>query len=221
MDYNKARFNMVEQQIRPWDVLDFELLDVLEEIPREIFVDDKYKNIAYADVNIPLGNGSVMLEPKIVARMIQGLELTKADRVLEIGTRRGYATAILARLAKNVMSFDISPELQEKAKTALDELNILNVDLITADGFDDSHYKDKTFDAIYVGGALRSVPPILFEHLSRKNGKLVAVVGEAPAMKATLCRYVDGKLETKDLFETCCPYLIDNKDSLKKELFEF
>ncbi|ENW4148736.1 TPA: protein-L-isoaspartate O-methyltransferase, partial [Neisseria gonorrhoeae] len=99
MDFEKARFNMVEQQIRPWDVLDFDVLDALEEIPRELFADESLQGLAYADMELPLANGHKMLEPKIVARLAQGLKLTKNDTVLEIGTGSGYATALLAKLA--------------------------------------------------------------------------------------------------------------------------
>ena len=96
MDFDKARFNMVEQQVRPWDVLDFDVLDALEEIPRELFVNEALQGLAYADMELPLANGHKMLEPKVVARLAQGLKLTKNDTVLEIGTGSGYATALLA-----------------------------------------------------------------------------------------------------------------------------
>ena len=106
MDFEKARFNMVEQQIRPWDVLDFDVLDALEEIPRERFVNESLQGLAYADMELPLANGHKMLEPKIVARLAQSLKLTKTDTVLEIGTGSGYATALLAKLAGKVVSDD-------------------------------------------------------------------------------------------------------------------
>ena len=110
MDFEKARFNMVEQQIRPWDVLDFDVLDALEEIPRERFVSESLQGLAYADMELPLANGHKMLEPKIVARLAQGLKLTKTDTVLEIGTGSGYATALLAKLAGKVVSDDLDAE---------------------------------------------------------------------------------------------------------------
>lgn len=109
MDFEKARFNMVEQQIRPWDVLDFDVLDALEEIPRELFADESLQGLAYADMELPLANGHKMLEPKVVARLAQGLKLTKNDTVLEIGTGSGYATALLAKLAGRVVSTTSMP----------------------------------------------------------------------------------------------------------------
>ena len=122
MDFQQARFNMVEQQIRPWDVLNFDLLDALESIPREKFVQENQQGYAYADISLALPNGGRMLEPKIVARMIQGLSLTKTDRVLEVGTGSGYATAVLATLAGSVRTFDTDSSQQARAKAALQQL---------------------------------------------------------------------------------------------------
>ena len=127
MDFAKARFNMVEQQIRPWDVLDFDLLDALEAIPREAFVGEEQKNYAYADLALTLPNGGAMLELKIVARMIQGLALKKTDKVLEIGTGSGYASAVLSKLAAEVVTVDIDPEQQARAKAVLDGLGYDNI----------------------------------------------------------------------------------------------
>ena len=120
MDFEKARFNMVEQQIRPWDVLDFDVLDALMEIPRERFVGSDFQGLAYADIEVPLPNGGKMLEPKIVARLAQGLKMTAADTVLEIGTGSGYATALLGKLAGKVVSDDIDAAQQNRAKAVLD-----------------------------------------------------------------------------------------------------
>ena len=127
MDFAKARFNMVEQQIRPWDVLEFDLLDALEAIPREAFVSEEQKSYAYADIALPLPNGGAMLEPKIVARMIQGLALKKTDKVLEIGTGSGYTSAVLSKLAAEVVTVDIDPEQQARAKAVLDGLGYDNI----------------------------------------------------------------------------------------------
>ena len=130
MDFEKARFNMVEQQIRPWDVLDFDILDALEEIEREHFVGEAFQGLAYADMELPLTNGHKMLEPKVVARLAQGLKLKKDETVLEIGTGSGYATALLSKLAGKVVTDDIDAEQQQRAKKVLDELGFTNVDYV-------------------------------------------------------------------------------------------
>ena len=134
MNFEKARFNMVEQQIRPWDVLDFDILDVLGEIPREDFVTEAQQPYAYSDKTLPLPNGGNMLEPKIVARMIQALKLAPLDKVLEVGTGSGYATALLGKMAAEVITVDIDAEQQARAKTVLDNLGYKNITYQVADG---------------------------------------------------------------------------------------
>ena len=134
MDFAKARFNMVEQQIRPWDVLDFDLLDALQDLPRELFVSEEQKAYAYSDTPLPLPNGGTMLEPKIVARLVQGLALQKTDSVLEIGTGSGYATALLAKLCGEVTTIDLDADQQVRAKMALTAIAQENVIFQTGDG---------------------------------------------------------------------------------------
>lgn len=124
MDFEKARFNMVEQQIRPWDVLDFDILDALEEIEREHFVGEAFQGLAYADMELPLTNGHKMLEPKVVARLAQGLKLKKDETVLEIGTGSGYATALLSKLAGTVVTDDIDAEQQQRAKKSFGRIGL-------------------------------------------------------------------------------------------------
>ena len=155
---------MVEQQIRPWDVLDFDLLDALEAIPREAFVGEEQKNYAYADLALTLPNGGAMLEPKIVARMIQGLALKKTDKVLEIGTGSGYASAVLSKLAAEVVTVDIDPEQQARAKTVLDGLGYDNIVFQTNDGLRTQN-ASAPFDAVYIGGAVDDIPEILTQQL--------------------------------------------------------
>lgn len=206
MDFVKARFNMVEQQIRPWDVLDFDLLDALGEIPREEFVAESQRDYAYTDRSLPLPNGGTMLEAKIVARLVQGLALKKADKVLEIGTGSGYATALLARLAGEVVTLDIDGVQQERAKGVLDGLGYANIVYRTGDGF---AQKDAAapFDAVYVGGAVPSVPDILKEQL-KEGGRLVVVAGEAPVQRAKrITRLPDGGFAQSNLFDTLIPCL--------------
>ena len=133
MNFEKARFNMVEQQVRPWDVLDFDVLDALSAIPREAFVSEAQKPYAYADKTLPLPNGGSMLEPKIVARMVQGLDLLPADKVLEIGTGSGYATALLCEMAGEVTTIDIDAEQQARAQKVLGSLGYDVVEMVLAD----------------------------------------------------------------------------------------
>ena len=200
MDFAKARFNMVEQQIRPWDVLDFDLLDALEAIPREAFVGEEQKNYAYADIALPLPNGGAMLEPKIVARMIQGLALKKTDKVLEIGTGSGYASAVLSKLAAEVVTVDIDPEQQARAKAVLDGLGYDNIVFQTNDGLMTQNAA-APFDAVYVGGAVDDIPEILKQQL-RDGGRLIAVTGSHPVQRARLITRNGDSFSEKTLFDT-------------------
>ena len=157
MDFAQARHNMVEQQIRPWDVLEFELLDVLSEIPREHFVLPEHQAVAYADQALPLANGHAMPEPRIVAKMIQALNIKKTDRILEIGTGSGYATALLSRMGQSVLSLDLDGAQQERAQAALAKVACTNVQLSVANGLK-AVANIGTFDVIYVGGGVAVVP---------------------------------------------------------------
>lgn len=205
MDFNTARFNMVEQQIRPWDVLNFDLLDVLSDIPREHFVLPQQQGIAYSDQALSLANGGLMLEPKIVARLIQALDLTQKDKVLEIGTGSGYATAILAKMAGNVTTVDVDPQQQQFAHTALNNLCINNVHYKVADGLADKII-GAPFNAIYLGGAVPELPQTVIDQLA-DGGRLVAIIGQAPAMQAKRFERVGKELKETTLFETVVPFL--------------
>ncbi|MDO4879082.1 MAG: protein-L-isoaspartate O-methyltransferase [Neisseria sp.] len=206
MDYIKARLNMVEQQIRPWDVLDFDVLDALGEIPREAFVAADQRDYAYTDAPLPLPNGGTMLEAKIVARLVQGLALKKTDKVLEIGTGSGYATALLARLAGEVVTLDTDGAQQKRAQTVLEGLNYNNIAYQTADGFA-TRNTAAPFDAVYVGGGIPFIPETLKEQLA-PGGRLVAVVGGAPVQRAKLItRLSDTEFTEKTLFDTLIPCL--------------
>ena len=209
MDFAKARFNMVEQQIRPWDVLDFDLLDALEAIPREAFVGEEQKNYAYADLALTLPNGGAMLEPKIVARMIQGLALKKTDKVLEIGTGSGYASAVLSKLAAEVVTVDIDPEQQARAKTVLDGLGYDNIVFQTNDGLRTQN-ASAPFDAVYIGGAVDDIPEILKQQL-RDGGRLIAVTGSHPVQRARLITRNGDSFSEKTLFDTLIPNLNGKK----------
>lgn len=201
-----ARFNMIEQQIRPAEVLDAKVLDVIGRIPREDFVPATYHDLAYADTHIPLGHGQLMMKPIQEARMLQALNIQDHDKALEIGTGSGYATALLASLAKQVVSVEIIPELQETAKQALQHNGFGNVILETGDAAHgwQSH---APYSAIAVTGSM----PILAEELKQQlsiGGRLFVILGTAPVMTATLItRESDTVWSQEDLFETVLPAL--------------
>lgn len=205
MDFTTARYNMVEQQIRPWDVLNFDLLDVLGDIPRERFVLPEQQNLAYTDQTLPLANGGSMLEPKIAARLIQALNLTSSDTVLEVGTGSGYATAILAGMAADVVTIDIDAEQQHRAEFVLSDLGCTNIRYQVGDGL--AGVADGApFHAIYVGGSVPVLPQTLLAQLA-DGGRMIAVVGQAPAMKATLVVREGSAFKETSLFETVVPAL--------------
>lgn len=205
MDFNTARYNMVEQQIRPWDVLDFDLLDVLSDIPRERFVLPQHQPLAYSDQSLPLANGGSMLEPKVMARLIQALKLNLADTVVEIGTGSGYATAVLARLANQVLTIDIDAEQQQTAKTVLSELGYTNIQYKVGDGLSEKLIQTP-FSAIYVGGSISQLPTFLLDQLP-EHGRMVAIIGDAPLMKAVLFERQNNQIQETVLFETLAPTL--------------
>ncbi|KZE28863.1 protein-L-isoaspartate(D-aspartate) O-methyltransferase [Crenobacter luteus] len=182
MDFEKARFNMVEQQIRPWDVLDAKVLDLLFAVKREDFVQPEQRDIAFADVQLPLPNGSLMLEPKVEARLVQDLDIKPTDRILEVGTGSGYVTALLARLGKEVVSVEIDPAQKARAAANLKKAGVDNVTLLDGNGIDGVPGK-APFDAILVGGSLPVVPEALKQQLA-VGGRLAVIVGDEPVMRA-------------------------------------
>lgn len=200
MDFEKARFNMVEQQIRPWDVLDFDVLDALQEIPRERFAGAEQQGYAYADMSLPLPNGSRMLEPKIVARMVQGLRLKNTDRVLEIGTGSGYTTALLAKLSKIVTTCDIDAHQLAAAQAVLDSLKQENIRYENLDGLRNLP-ADAEFDAVYIGGSLKEIPENLKKHLA-EGGRMVVVAGSEPVQRCILITRIGETFSSQNLFET-------------------
>lgn len=213
MNFQQARFNMVEQQIRPWDVLDFELLDALEAIPREEFVLPEQRGYAYADLPLRLQNGGSMLEPKIVARLAQGLALQKHETVLEIGTGSGYATAVLAMLAHHVDTVDNDAEQQKFAQNVLNECNFLNIDYEVRDGL---VANNKKYDAIYIGGSLPKLPSQLLASLKEDGGRMVVVVGSQPIQRAMLITREGEHFREKVLFDTVIAGLQDKTNPEKK-----
>lgn len=200
----QARFNMVEQQIRPWDVLHQDILVLLEKLPRDEFVSENYKNLAYADMRIPLGNNQFMMEPKIEARILQALEVQTNEKVLEIGTGSGYLTALLASQAEHVTSIEMHPELQLQAKQRLAAHDIKNVTLETGDA---ASGWDGQYDVIVITGSL----PLMPEHYKQGlniGGRLFVITGDAPAMEARLVtRLGQDEFSDEALFETDIPAL--------------
>ena len=202
MDIERARFNMVEQQIRPWDVLDTKVLELLLKVRREDFVPASHRALAFADLEIPIGHGEKMLPPKIEARMLQELAVQPEDRVLEVGTGSGYTTALLASQGAHVYSVDIVSEFTHAAAARLEHLRLRNITLETGDaarGWD----KHGPYDVIAITGSV----PVLddqFLHQLKPGGRLFAVVGEAPVMDARLVTCSGhGAYGTASLFETC------------------
>ncbi|MDX1593657.1 MAG: protein-L-isoaspartate O-methyltransferase [Gammaproteobacteria bacterium] len=213
VDFAKARFNMVEQQVRPWDVLDQRVLDVMASVPREHFAPAAYRNLAYADIPIPLDDGQAMLHPKYEGRILQALALGEYDNVLEIGTGSGYLTACLAALARHVRSIDIRAAFTERAGEKLAARNIDNVTLATADLFGDGLGEGPgRYDAIAVGGSLARVPQALREALSI-DGRLFLVVGSDPVMEAQVITRVGPQEWTSEsLFDAVFPRLENEPD---------
>ena len=207
MNIEQARYNMVEQQVRPCEVLDSKVLDLMELAPREAFVPEAYRNLAYADIMTPLDAGEVMMPPRIEARMLQSLQIENSDRVLEIGTGYGYMTHLLAALAGHVVSMEIRPEFTERAQQNLKAQSTYNVTLECADGLL-GRPVGAPYDVIAVTGSLPQPDDVLKRQLSI-GGRMFIVVGEAPAMHANLItRTGEHQWRTECLFETVIPALI-------------
>jgi len=207
MNFEAARAQMLGQQIRAWEVLDERVLRALEQTPRERYVPEEYRDLAFADTEIPLGHGQKMLAPMIEGRLLQSLQIDPLDRVLEVGTGTGFLTACLARLGHSVVSVDIFPGFVEGARRRLDAESVRNVDLQTVD----AHSLDlpEQFDAIAVTA---SVPALddRFVRMLRPRGRLFIVVGRPPVMEGRLItRSATGETTSEDLFETVLTPLIN------------
>jgi protein-L-isoaspartate(D-aspartate) O-methyltransferase len=200
MDFERARFNMIEQQIRTWDVLDQDVLDLLFRVRREDYVPGDYRDFAFADLEIPLGEGERMWTPKMEARVLQELKLRPDETVLEIGTGSGYLTALLAARSAEVTSVEIVPRFVSEAKARLKRAGVANVRLETGDGA--RGYGELQYDAIVLTGSTPVLPQSWLAQL-KPGGRLFAVVGDAPAMTARVTHWTGpGAIATRDLFET-------------------
>lgn len=204
LDFTKARELMVEQQVRPWDVLDMRVLDVIARLPREAFVPEAHQALAYADLELPLAHGERSNKPVFDGRALQSLLPQADEEVLEIGTGCGYLTACLASLSREVVSLERHADLADAARAALAAQGIGNARVETADAF--AWNSDRRFDAICIGAAVDSVPERFLEWL-KPDGRLFVVRGRAPAMEAVLVRNHVNAPRIESLFETELPYL--------------
>ncbi len=207
MDFETARFNMVEQQIRTWEVLDANVLEACANVQREYFVPDGYRQLAFCDTSIDLGHGQAMMPPKVEARVLQALDVQRADRVLEIGTGSGYLTALLATLAAHVTSIEIFDDLSARAKHNLRNAGINNVALHVGDALD-GWSTAEPYDVIVVTGSSPERRALIEQQLSL-NGRMFIVVGTAPVMEALLItRLAKDSWSVESLFETELPPLL-------------
>jgi len=207
MNLEQARHNMIEQQIRPWEVLDQTILDLLTRIARDEYVPAAYRNMAYADIEIPLDHGQVMMTPKVEARLLQGLAIRSSDSILEIGTGSGYLTALLANIGRHVFSVDIFPDFLEQAQRKLASHGIGNVTLEEGDA-SRRWTQGAPFDVVVITGSLPILPEP-YKNILRPGGRLFAIVGQAPVMEAiVMTRIADNEWRSESLFETEFPILI-------------
>lgn len=209
-NFEQARLQMVGQQIRGWDVLDPDVVDVMSRLPREHFVPEKYRNLAYADSEIPIGNAQIMLRPSVQGRILQEAQVQRGERVLEIGTGTGYLSACLAALGGDVRSVEYHKELADGAREALSRIDASNVDVV----HEDAHTLDADgpeYDVILVTGSLPTADKSFMNRLAH-GGRLVWFLGESPAMRAEKVIRIDAEEWRREgLFETVVPPLIGTR----------
>lgn len=201
MNIEQARFNMIEQQIRPWNVLDQDVLDLLHVVKREQFVPEAYQNLAFADVEIPLPAGGAMFNPKVEARILQELRLKKNEKVLEIGAGSGYMAALMAHMAQHVTAVELSPEVKALAQDNLKKAGIDNVTVVEGNGAA-GWEQGAPYDVIVISGGLESLPEAFLKQV-KVGGRIAAIVGQAPAMTCEIVtRVSETGYDTVKLFET-------------------
>jgi protein-L-isoaspartate(D-aspartate) O-methyltransferase len=218
MNYEQARFNMIEQQIRPWEVLDSQVLSLLALVRREDFVPASKKALAFADMEIPLTGkpGQCMLAPKVEARILQDLAVQKHEKVLEIGAGSGYMAALLAHRAQQVITLEIDADLAQLARNNLKKAGIYNAEVRTGDGaaklsqaVSSNDPLSGPFDVIVLSGSVADVPPALLAML-KTGGRLSAIVGFEPMMRATLVTCVgEAAFRTTQGWDTVAPRLVN------------
>lgn len=208
IDFTDARHKMVEQQVRPWDVLDQKVLSLLARSAREDYVPAQYRNLAYVDMSIPLGHGQVMIPPRLEARLLQELAIRPGDKILEIGTGSGYMASLAAALGHHVYSVEIIPELAQGAQEKLSAHGVSNVTVEIGDGAR-GWEPHQPYDAILITGSLPLLPES-FKRSLTPGGRLIAIVGNPPVMETQLVQHVDSESWTvTSLFETELPPLIN------------
>ncbi len=205
MNFEQARYNMIEQQLRPWKVLDPEVLDVLHVVKREEFVPATHRRLAFADTEIALGNGASMFAPKVEAHALQALAMKKHENVLEVGAGSGYMAALLGAHADHVWSIEIMPQLADLARENLRRAGVTNATVEVGNGLA-GLAANSPFDAVMVSGAVPKVPQVLLDQL-KPDGRLFAFEGAAPAMEAVLYTRVGDSVRRVTLFETIVPAL--------------
>ena len=207
MNFEQARFNMIEQQIRPWEVLDQGVLTLLALVKREDFVPAAHRELAFVDTEVPLPEGQAMLAPKVEARLLQALGVARHERVLEVGAGSGHMAALLAHKAQHVATLEIRPALASMAAANLRHAGIANVTVREADG-SAGLAEEAPFDVIVLSGSVASVPQALLDQL-KAGGRLIAIVGQEPVMRATLITRVDAaQFKREALFDTVAPRLV-------------
>jgi protein-L-isoaspartate(D-aspartate) O-methyltransferase len=206
MNIEQARFNMIEQQIRPWDVLDDSVLRLLAVVKREDFVPPAYKALAFVDTEVPLPGGECMLAPRVEARLLQEMKLQRHEKVLEIGTGSGYMAALLGHKAQQVHTMEINPQLAELARQNLRRAAVFNVHVHEADGANGLP-GEAPFDAILLSGSVAEIPAQLLQQL-KIAGRLVGIVGSEPVMRAVIVtRTSEATFDRVELFDTVAPRL--------------
>jgi len=201
MNVEQARFNMIEQQIRPWDVLDTSVLSLLSIVRREDFVPATNKGQAFMDLEIPVGKGRHLLAPRVEARLVQDLNLSKHDTVLHVGAANGYVTALLAHKARRVIGLEADAELAATARANLRQASVSNAEIVQADGAA-GFSAQAPYDAILLAGSVPAVPQALLDQL-KVGGRLLAIVGQEPVMQAVLhTRVSDTQFSSQSLFDT-------------------
>lgn len=207
MNFEQARMNMVENQVRPWEVLDGRVLDVISRVRREDFVAAEHRQLAFADLCLPLGHGEVMMKPVVEGRVLQALALQPADQVLEIGTGSGYLSACLATLSGHLTSVDIHADFTATATERLRHAGIDNAHLITGEAVK-AWQPDRLFDALVATGAVAETPPRWLDWL-KPGGRALVISGQSPVQRATLLtQQAPGRFREEGLFETDLPYLV-------------
>lgn len=206
MNFSQARFNMIQQQVRPWNVLDEGILALLEQVPRELFVPTAYKNMAYADLEIPQAGNTASLSPKVQARLLQDAAVQPHDRILQIGAGTGYLTALLAKLGQSVVAYEIDTELAKQAASNLQDLGIKNVEIHAENGATGAN-DNARFDVIVLSGAVAEMPTHL-AHQLKDGGRMVGIVGQEPVMQGFLLRKVaDQQFSSQFLWDILAPAL--------------